>query len=190
MIEIEVYARSSVANIPTIIIWVLFAVLIVSFCSLIWLKGWQEGKYYVARLMLAEWVVLVFCSAVIFRETMAASLINLIPLWSYFQYPDDSYLKEMVAINMLNVALFVPIGFLLKCGFRNITWKQVQLLSFIISSSVELMQFLFRRGLCEIDDIIHNVIGCMIGYGVAKMTLTLTLTIKKTITKKIRNEFI
>ena len=35
-----------------------------------------------------------------------------------------------------------------------------------ISVMIELLQLIFKRGLCEVDDVIHNVLGCMVGYGV------------------------
>lgn len=171
MIEIEVYARSAVSNIPSAVLWALLVVLIVGSSTLLWLKGWQKGKYSVARLMLVEWMLLVFGSAVIFRDTRTESAINLIPFWSYFQFADNSYLKEMVAVNMLNVVMFVPVGFLLKCGFNSIAWKQVLTVGLILSATIEILQFLLCKGLCEIDDLIHNVLGCMLGYGLCYMIL-------------------
>ena len=137
-----------------------------------WLKGWQEGKYYVARLMLAEWVMLVFCSAVVFRNTSAESTINLIPFSSYFCIAENSYLKEVAVINLLNVVMFVPIGMLLKPAFCNnnnhnvnLNWKGTMVVGLLLSMAIEVLQFVFKKGLCEIDDVIHNVIGCMTGYG-------------------------
>lgn len=171
MIEIEVYARSSVANIPTVIIGVLLTILILGSCFLLWKKGWHEGIRYVVRLMLVEWVVLIFCTTGVFRNTRVESAINLIPLWSYFQYPDNSYLKEMAAINLLNVVMFMPIGFLLKFGVPQITCQKVILVGAILSALTELSQFVFRKGLCEVDDVIHNVLGCVLGYGLCYMIL-------------------
>ena len=197
MIEIEVYARSSVANIPTIILGVLLAVLIVGFAIIhLNLNGnanrnnWWRG---VARLMLVEWLMLIICTTVVFRNTRPERTINLIPLSSYFSIAENSYLKEVAVINLLNVVMFLPIGMLIKISDLNANlnnWKGVMVLGLLLSVAIEVSQFVFCKGLCEVDDMIHNVIGCMIGYGVATMTLTLTLTIKKTITKKIRNEFI
>lgn len=34
----------------------------------------------------------------------------------------------------------------------------------LLSSLIEVLQFVFKKGLCELDDVFHNVLGCMIGY--------------------------
>jgi glycopeptide antibiotics resistance protein len=102
---------------------------------------------------------------VVFRETRTDSSINLVPLWSYFGYAENRSFKEMAIINILNVVMFLPVGCLLRLGFLEIGWKQALVVGLILSALIELSQFFFKKGLCEIDDVIHNVIGCMIGYG-------------------------
>lgn len=175
MVEIEVYVQSAVCNVPSLVTWVLLAVLIVGSISILWIKGWQDGKNSVARLMMVEWVALVFCTTVLFRETRAASSINLIPFWSYFLFAGNSYLKEMLVLGLLNMVMFVPVGFLLKCGFRCIIGKQTFLAGIILSITIELLQFLLCKGLCELDDVIHNVLGCMIGYGIVSVVKTISV---------------
>ena len=77
----------------------------------------------------------------------------------------------MAAINLLNVVMFMPIGFLLKFGVPQITCQKVILVGAILSALTELSQFVFRKGLCEVDDVIHNVLGCVLGYGLCYMIL-------------------
>ena len=31
---------------------------------------------------------------------------------------------------------------------------------------IEVLQFVFKRGYAEVDDVLNNVVGCVIGYGV------------------------
>ena len=31
---------------------------------------------------------------------------------------------------------------------------------------IEVLQFVFKRGFAEFDDVFHNVVGCVIGFGV------------------------
>ena len=119
-----------------------------------------------------EWVVLIFCSTVIFRETRTERAISLVPLSSYFCIAENSYLKEVAVINLLNIFMFLPVGLFLKCGYRNVTYKKVLFAGFMVSSFIELSQFIFRKGLCEVDDLIHNVTGCMVGYAIATLILT------------------
>ena len=64
----------------------------------------------------------------------------------------------------MNVVAFVPIGLLLGVVFRNIKWWRVLLIGGCISISIEILQLITKRGFSEIDDVIHNVFGCMVGF--------------------------
>ena len=133
------------------------------------MKGLREGLRKSVVLLLTEWMLLILCSAVVFREVRAERLFNVIPFWSYFNYGQNSYLKEMSAINILNVVMFIPVGLLLGLGFREMTWKKAIMAGAGLSIFIELLQLIFKRGLCETDDVIHNVLGCMVGYGICKL---------------------
>lgn len=170
MTEIEVYAFGTASIIPSVVIWVLVTVLIVGVAVILLSKKSQKTQK-IARLIFVEWVVLIFCSAVIFREARAERAISLVPLSSYFCIAENSYLKEVVMINMLNICMFLPVGFFLKCGYRSVTYKKVLLIGFIVSFFIELLQFTFSKGLCEVDDVIHNSLGCMVGYWIANLML-------------------
>lgn len=171
--EFKVYFLSSISNIPSCIIWGLVAVLIIGCVILVLRKGWREGLRATAVLLLVEWIFLILCSSVLFREAHVERQCHLIPFDSYFHYPENSYFIEASAVNVLNIVLFVPLGLLLGLGFRGMTWKTVFLVGLGISFSIELFQFLIKRGLFETDDLIHNLIGCMFGYGIYRLTLRL-----------------
>lgn len=168
MVELRVYFQSSMSNIPQPLVWGLVAVFIIGLGVLVWKKGWREGVRASSVLLLVEWVFLILCTAVIFRESGEYSRINLIPLSSYFDIAKNSYLMEAAAVNALNFILFIPIGLLLGFGFKKITWKKVLRIGLGISFSIELLQFIFKRGLCETDDLIHNLLGTLIGYALLR----------------------
>ena len=165
MIEIRVYALSIAERIPVELYWGFLGVFIVGLLVLIWWKGLWQGLRYEAVFLLVEWVLLVLCGIVLFREAGAERECNLMPFWSYWDYGKDSYFLEMLGENILNVLLFVPIGFLAVCGLQGMTFKKVLYLGGGFSVFIELLQFVFKKGFCETDDVIHNVLGCMIGYG-------------------------
>lgn len=48
-------------------------------------------------------------------------------------------------------------------------WWIVLLIGCGVSFSIEMFQLLFKRGFAELDDMMHNTIGCMIGYGIYTM---------------------
>ena len=91
------------------------------------------------------------------------------PFWSYWDYGEHSYFMEMFGENILNVLLFVPIGILAGCGLQRMTWKKVLFFGGGLSVCIEVLQFIFKKGFCETDDVIHNVLGCLIGYYIYRM---------------------
>ena len=40
-----------------------------------------------------------------------------------------------------------------------------------MSMSIEALQFFFHKGVSEVDDIMHNTLGCVIGYGVFSLII-------------------
>ena len=66
----------------------------------------------------------------------------------------------------MNVVAFIPIGLLLGISFPGMKWWSVLLTGGAFSLLIETLQFFLRRGFAEFDDVGHNVVGCMVGYGV------------------------
>ena len=64
---------------------------------------------------------------------------------------------------LLNILLFLPLGFLFGVCFKN--WKAV-LLGFLLSALIELTQYVLFLGYCEADDVLNNVIGTAVGFGI------------------------
>ena len=69
-----------------------------------------------------------------------------------------------------NVILFVPLGFFLPRVFPCLQkyWKAI-LGTVLIITAVELTQLFTLLGSCDIDDLILNVIGATLGYGLHKL---------------------
>ena len=78
-----------------------------------------------------------------------------------------SYKKAMAgftslyAENFWNVVLFIPIGFLLSLLVPR-RWA-VPFIALGLSAEIELTQLVFKLGLFEFDDMIHNTLGAVIG---------------------------
>ena len=49
---------------------------------------------------------------------------------------------------------------------KSMTWLIVLLIGCSISVTIEALQFWFMKGFSEVDDVMHNTVGCLIGYGV------------------------
>ncbi|MEI0739579.1 VanZ family protein [Paenibacillus sp. JTLBN-2024] len=65
-----------------------------------------------------------------------------------------------------NIAAFMPLGFLLPmvCGVRSMTLPKVLLLSFGVSLALESLQLVLFIGTFDVDDIIMNTAGGLLGY--------------------------
>lgn len=125
--------------------------------------GIKKGLRFSAGLLLIEYVGLIYCSTVLFRETYTLQY-NYMPLWSYlsfFRGEDDRLLAE----NIMNVVVFIPIGLLAGISFRQLSWKRSFVIGFCLSVGIEILQFMMSRGFSEVDDVMHNTLGCLIGYG-------------------------
>src|SRR6185369_111997 len=63
-----------------------------------------------------------------------------------------------------NIALLVPIGLLAPLVYRRMTWKASLALGVAAGLCIEVMQTVLRVGIFDIDDVILNALGVMIGY--------------------------
>ena len=69
-----------------------------------------------------------------------------------------------------NIIMFIPLGFLLPRVFSQLSsLSRVLLTTAAIITAVEIIQLFTLVGICDIDDLILNVIGAAIGYGFHKV---------------------
>ena len=149
-------------RIPVKYVLISFLVLSVAIViGMLVMKG-SRAKRFVLGALLAEYYFLVLCSTVICRASHGERHIELVPFWNY---PDIwnrvDYPGDLIEV-LLNMALFVPIGFLL--GGIGLPPKKVLLSGVYLSGIIEVSQFAFCKGLCETDDVIHNSVGAFLGY--------------------------
>ena len=93
--------------------------------------------------------------------------------WNYNLFPFrtiSSYFKNIsdwyAYINILgNVVCFVPMGFLIPMNFKKHRNSLKAILIFIICIiGIEIFQFVTLLGFFDVDDILLNMLGCMVGY--------------------------
>lgn len=82
-------------------------------------------------------------------------------MWSYREMiTGDPNWKKDVVQNLQNIAFFIPFGVLLPVK----NWKAVLITACVFSGLVEVTQYIGGYGLAELDDVICNTLGAMIGY--------------------------
>ena len=73
---------------------------------------------------------------------------------------------------ILNILLFVPFGYLTPMFLRKIDrWWKIALIGVLVSVGIEIIQLITRLGYADVDDLINNTLGALIGYGLYKLIL-------------------
>ncbi len=86
--------------------------------------------------------------------------------------PYRPWLIRGAVTNLLgNILLFIPLGLLppLLWSWSRKLWKTL-LLAAGIMTAIELLQMFLLVGTCDVDDLILNVTGAAIGYGLYKLS--------------------
>ena len=90
---------------------------------------------------------------------------NLLPFKTILGYLLGEHGQMMAIVNLLgNIALFVPVGFLVPFVYRTMMWQESIALGVAVGLTMEGMEMVFRVGIFDIDDVILNALGVMFGY--------------------------
>ena len=101
-----------------------------------------------------------------FAGTESGHPANFVPFKTILPYLFGYKGLIIAGINLVgNVVLLVPIGFLVMLVYPNMTWKKSVALAVAAGLAIEVMQTVLRVGIFDIDDVILNALGVMIGYG-------------------------
>jgi len=100
-----------------------------------------------------------------FAGTNAGHAPNFVPFMTIVPYLLGFKGWIIAGVNLVgNIALLVPIGFLVPLVYRNMTWTKSLVLGVVAGLSIEVMQAVLRVGIFDIDDCILNALGVLIGY--------------------------
>lgn len=123
------------------------------------------------------WAVFVVYLAALLRITVFRSGFDLA---NAFSGGETNFVPIMDLINVFladkrtfvylffgNIIWFVPFGFLLK-KLTRLTTAKIIFFGFLLSLFIEVMQFIFGVGVSEIDDLLLNTLGALIGALVGK----------------------
>ena len=140
--------------------------------------GKLELKQVIAYSILIPYLFLVLASTVLNRPEQSRMTYELQLFWSYQAafHGRKNLLKE----NFLNILMLMPVGILYpiagKHGFR-----KVVITGFLCSALIECSQLIWKRGLFELDDIFHNTLGVVVGYGIIRIYIFLLFPLLKKI---------
>jgi hypothetical protein len=110
---------------------------------------WEGG-------ILSAYIFLVLAETIFIRQSFIGQHFQPELFWSWRVW--NVQRGQIIA----NVIMFVPVGVLSGLLWK---WKGV-FVAAGLSLGIEILQLVTSRGLCELDDVIHNMIGALIGVGV------------------------
>ena len=126
-------------------------------------------KEILCGLALSIYMVLLLGGTILNREIGKEYMIEWVPFWSYYDILSEWSVPMAVQI-LYNILVFIPLGLLLPEMVRvSRKFRMVALSAFGLSFSIEVIQLVFKMGLFEFDDVFHNVLGAVIGYGLWKV---------------------
>lgn len=135
-------------------------------------KTLQKTIYYMLFVIYSLTMLWLLFGRRQYHRDMMDMLVNLQPLKTIRAYlyvlqnREEVYLLRIAAFNLFgNVVLFIPYGIFLPYLFNRLRslWK-VMLFGAVTIVCVELLQIATLRGSCDVDDLILNMMGILIGY--------------------------
>ena len=109
---------------------------------------------------------LLFDAAIMFPPRM-----NLVPMVNLLNY---EIFREMLINVVGNTAMFIPLGIVWPSVFKKLdTHKKVIAAGVGYSLCIEILQLLFYDRVTDVDDLILNSLGYLIGYGLYLLVKTI-----------------
>lgn len=142
----------------------------------------------ISAALITIWIWFVVVSTFLSRERLYDTYqYNLNLFWQIREIAlSNTLYDKLVYIRyvLYNFLMLLPVG----CLMPIITKRGKLIISFLtgffISAIIEMMQLLFMRGLFELDDIIYNTLGVLVGYLLYRLCEVLFKQAKSIRTKK------
>ena len=141
-------------------------------------------------MLILFYLVIIFYITLISRNTSVSRPINADLFSSYVAWVEGGAGHGIQIL--LNVFLFVPLGFFLADFFNGRakklknnegsylrSWLHPLFISFAVSVVIEAIQYVCALGYCDIDDIVSNVLGAFLGVLVYHIFLRLIVVEKQ-----------
>lgn len=111
--------------------------------------------------------LVVLLRLVVFRNPLESALVgeNLIPFETILMYLNGKPSLIIAIFNLVgNIALFIPLGIFASLLFRKTAWRHILIGSALFSFVLETLQLILQVGSFDVDDILLNTLGVMLGY--------------------------
>lgn len=119
--------------------------------------------------VLGIYILILF--AFLFLKRTEFQSVNLVPFLSIMNYLNGDMLARAFAANNIigNIALFIPLGVYITLLNGNKKASVNVCIIALVSVIVEIAQYLFKVGATDIDDVILNTLGGLLGILIFKL---------------------
>ncbi len=115
------------------------------------------SKLYIG--ILIGYITAIMCFAVLLRETRAHGSIQRVFLWGY----ERNDIEVISHDNLINLIVFIPIGVLTCLISSKFGVVKALLVGLFVSETIECAQLIWKRGVFDVDDLVNNTLGALIG---------------------------
>jgi glycopeptide antibiotics resistance protein len=145
-------------------------------------KGVLSKRQGYASAVLVGYIIFLLVITVFARTVRAEREYELRVFWTYRDIAKDgvSFLVWQILYNLL---MFLPVGILTPCIKKtdDNSYRDFFIalgLGGVLSIVIETLQFIFKRGVFEIDDVIHNIISVFLGYTMYRVYIQIRNSIR------------
>ena len=149
-------------GIPSNILFPSLAVACIALVFVLWRNKKNEIYRSICWILLAEYIFVVICSTIVCRVQLSTPKIQMLPFWTYRAVINHT-LGVSVWDIILNTFLFVPLGLFVSLLNQKMPIRTIALIGLLLSISIETSQYIWMKGICQFDDLMHNTIGCVLG---------------------------
>lgn len=153
-------------NMPVLCISYLFPAIIITMAGVLVFKIYKKGKGRIrfSCILFIIYIEILMQTAFFSREPGSRQQIdlNLFGTWGQTAIAHAYFIE--------NIIMFIPFGLLAPMVFE---WmRKVRFcvfIGFLCSCGIELSQLITQRGYCQLDDVVTNTVGMLVGWGIWKM---------------------
>lgn len=126
------------------------------------------GKDVIELIVFTAYIVFLLGGTLLCRDIGQSHRVEWRLFWSYKEIMNNPNVS--IRFQMLyNVLIFIPWGAIVPRLFRVKSGSRVIINALAFSLFIETVQLILRLGLFELDDIYHNTVGAVLGYGMYRM---------------------
>ena len=141
-------------------------------------KKLLKGRKKLCKSKFPLWAIFAIYVVIVLGATLGSRHSNIasvnLHLFSSYKEAYNSFSTVEWRTSILNIIMFIPLGFITPLILEKAKkWYVSYFIGFLFTLFIETIQFITNRGSFDIDDLINNTLGYMIGYGIVMIFVSI-----------------